>query len=122
MESEKHRIDLWLKLVCLFKHRADATEACKGGKVQLNGQRCKPSATIRAGDVVEIVGEERYRKVVALEFPDRSIAKEEARTMYRDETPPPTPGPPRSANVAGREKGAGRPTKRERREIDRWRR
>ena len=41
------RIDLWLKYVCLVKHRADATEACKGGHVKLNGQRVKPAATVR---------------------------------------------------------------------------
>ena len=46
---ERNRIDVWLKLVCLFKHRADATEACRGGHVRINGSSVKPAAAVRVG-------------------------------------------------------------------------
>ena len=81
------RIDLWLKYVCLVKHRADATEACKGGHVKLNGQRVKPAATVREGDAIEIVLGERFRRVVVSTIPAAQAAKELARAMYVDETP-----------------------------------
>ncbi|HVT43567.1 MAG TPA: S4 domain-containing protein [Thermoanaerobaculia bacterium] len=114
---ERHRIDHWLKLVCLFKQRSDATEACRGGHVRLNGQRVKPGAAIREGDVVEIT-EGRYRKVVVLELPQHSVSKEVARTMYRDETPETPKG---EQTPIRRDRGSGRPTKKERREMDKWR-
>ena len=45
--DERHRIDVWLKLVCLIKHRSEAAEACRGGHVKINGQRAKPAAVVR---------------------------------------------------------------------------
>ncbi|MHB0968414.1 MAG: RNA-binding S4 domain-containing protein [Thermoanaerobaculia bacterium] len=113
------RIDLWLKLVCLVKHRSDATEACRGGHVKINGNRAKPASTVRIDDVIEIT-EPHYRKVVVLGIPERSIAKPIARTMYRDETPPPPKDALPAYGIGERDRGAGRPTKRERREIEKW--
>jgi ribosome-associated heat shock protein Hsp15 len=119
--SERHRIDHWLKLVCLFKHRSEATEACRGGHVKVNGQRVKPSADLKEGDLIEITDEERYRRVVATGFPERSVSKEVARTMYVDETP--VVEKPDLPVISGvRDRGTGRPTKRERRDMDKWRR
>lgn len=115
---ERHRLDHWLKLVCVYKHRADATEACKSGHVKLNGARAKASATVREGDMVEITSD-HIRRFVVLGLPEHTISKEVARTMYRDESPPRPAAPPR---IATRERGAGRPTKRERREMEEWRR
>lgn len=120
MTMERHRIDVWLKLVCLFKHRADATEACKGGKVKINDQRAKPAAAVKAGDVVELYDSgDHYRRVVVKELPLTSVSKEVAHTMYADETPA-------RENVDAittifRERGAGRPTKKDRREIEKIR-
>ena len=114
-----HRIDLWLKLVCLFKHRADATEACKGGHVKVNGTRVKPAASVKEGDLVELFAGERYRRVVVQGLPEGNVSKEVARTMYLDETPA------REKLVMPevfRERGAGRPTKRDRREMEKIRR
>ena len=110
---------MWLKLVCLMKHRAEATEECRGGHVKLNGQRVKPSATLREGDVVEFLRGNHYRKVVVQGLPEKPISKEEARTMYLDQTP--RQEVERAIGVF-RERGSGRPTKRERREIDRLKR
>ena len=112
------RIDLWLKHVCVVRHRAEATEACKGGLVKVNGRRVKPSADVRVGDLVELT-EPRYRKLVVLGVPPKQASKEEARLLYRDETPPPTPTEV-AVRIAMRDEGAGRPTKKERREMERW--
>jgi ribosome-associated heat shock protein Hsp15 len=119
MEPDRTRLDVWLKLVCLFKHRSDATEACRGGHVKLNGQRVKPAAGIKPGDLVEIGEGDRYRRVVVLELPQTNVSKEIARTMYEDQTPP---RPKKPAPAVTRERGSGRPTKRDRREIDRLKR
>lgn len=119
--TERHRIDVWLKLVCLFKHRADATEACKGGKVKINGQRVKPAAAVREGDVVEFYdGGDHYRRVVVSALPETNVSKETARTMYVDETP--AREKVAVVTTIHRERGAGRPTKKDRRDIDRVRR
>ena len=119
MTSERHRIDAWLKLVCLFRHRSEATEACRGGHVKINGQRVKPAAPVHEGDAVEFLQGSVYRKVVVQTLPVTQAAKEVARTMYRDETPQQEPDLMRTAL---RERGSGRPTKRERREIEKIRR
>ena len=115
---ERHRIDNWLKHVCLFKHRADAAEACKGGHVKINGQRVKPAATVRENDVVEFLAGDTYRRVVAVVIPEGQLAKESARTAYLDETPK-QERVERDPSVVFRDRGAGRPTKKERREMDR---
>jgi ribosome-associated heat shock protein Hsp15 len=115
---ERHRIDIWLKLVCLFKHRTEATEACKGGKVKVNGLRVKPAAPVREGDVVEFYdGGDRYRRVVVQFVPDTNVSKEAARTMYDDQTPVQV----REIGPVERDRGMGRPTKRDRREIEKIR-
>lgn len=116
---ERHRIDIWLKLVCLVKHRADATEACKGGKVKVNGLRVKPSAAVKENDVVELYdAADHYRRVVVQFLPAGNVSKEDARTMYLDETPERTTVE-KVAMV--RERGAGRPTKKDRRDIEKVR-
>lgn len=115
---ERHRIDHWLKLVCLFKHRGEATEACRGGHVKINGQRAKPAAPVREGDEVEFLLNDRFRKVVVVGLPQSQIARDVARTMYVDESPVQQKAPV----AAFRDRGTGRPTKKERREIEKWRR
>ena len=114
------RIDLWLKYVCLVKHRGDATEMCKGGHVKLNGARVKPAATVREGDVIEMYLGERFRRVVISVVPQAQAAKELARTMYVDESPVQEKVDAVTAILRGR--GMGRPTKKQRREIDHLRR
>jgi ribosome-associated heat shock protein Hsp15 len=115
---ERHRIDHWLKVVCLFKHRVEATVACKGGHVKLNGQRVKPATTVREGDIVEFLHGSHYRRVVVTGLPESNISKETARAMYVDETPKQAV---EVARVVFRERGSGRPTKKDRREIERLR-
>jgi ribosome-associated heat shock protein Hsp15 len=113
---ERHRIDVWLKLVCLFKHRADATDACKGGKIKINGLRVKPAAAVKENDVVEFYdGADHYRRVIVQALPAGNVSKEDARAMYVDDTPART-NVEKMATV--RERGAGRPTKKDRREME----
>ena len=112
---DRPRIDTWLKLVCLFKHRADATDACKGGKVKINDHRAKPAAAVKVGDVVEFYdGGDHYRRVVVQAIPTTNVSKEVARTMYVDETP----AREKVEMTVMRERGIGRPTKKDRRDIE----
>ena|SRR5438552_11488329 len=115
---ERHRIDQWLKHVCLFKHREEAAEACRGGHVKINGVRVKPAAAVKEDDVVEFLHNDRFRKVVVVVLPDTQLSKDTGRTAYIDESP----AKPEIAAAAFRDRGAGRPTKKERREIERFRR
>lgn len=118
---ERHRIDIWLKLVCLFKHRAEATEACKGGKVKVNGLRVKPAAAVKPGDVIEFYDTgDHFRRVIVHAVPEGNVSKEVARTMYVDESP--VPEKIDVITAVFRDRGAGRPTKRDRREIERLKR
>jgi ribosome-associated heat shock protein Hsp15 len=117
--DERHRIDLWLKHVCLFKHRSEATEALRGGVVKVNGQRVKPASIVHEGDVIEWLAGDNLRRVVVQAVPPSQQSKEAARAMYLDQSPPPAP---REAPVIYRDRGAGRPTKKERREIEKLRR
>ena len=117
--DERHRIDLWLKHVCLFKHRSQATDALRGGLVKVNGQRVKPATVVQEGDVIEWFAGENLRRVVVQAVPPGQQSKESARTMYLDQSPPPAP---REAVTVFRDRGAGRPTKKERRDIEKLRR
>ena len=117
---ERHRIDHWLKLVCLFKHREEAAEACRGGHVKINGQRVKPAAPVKEDDIVEFLHNDRYRKVIAVVLPVAQLSKEQGRTAYIDESPEPVQQPAMAGTF--RDRGAGRPTKKERREIEKFKR
>jgi ribosome-associated heat shock protein Hsp15 len=118
---DRYRVDHWLKLVCLFKTRSDAAEGLRGGHVKVNGQRVKPATALKEGDVVEFLRGEWQRRVVVVVLPDHQLSKEIGKTAYIDESPPP---PVRETVVRPlfRDPGAGRPTKRDRREMDRVRR
>ncbi|HEU4368283.1 MAG TPA: RNA-binding S4 domain-containing protein [Methylomirabilota bacterium] len=119
---ESVRLDKWLWAARVFKTRVLAAGACDGGKVDVNAQAAKPARALRPGDVLRVTlpqGRLRVLKVAALG--DRRGPATAARALFEDLTPP---EPPRTrlAPPPRREAGAGRPTKRERREIDRLRR
>ena len=120
-EKERHRIDLWLKQVCLYKSRSEATEDCNGGKVRLNGNRTKAATDVKIGDVIEISKGGNERKFVILTVPPKQLAKELAKEAYRDESPPPVPKDDLFAGAYSAPKvarGEGRPTKKDRRDMD----
>ncbi|MDX6723159.1 MAG: ribosome-associated heat shock protein Hsp15 [Solirubrobacteraceae bacterium] len=125
-EQEVVRVDKWLWAARLVKTRSLAADAVKGGRVQVNGQRIKPSKDVRAGDTLEITLGPVRRSVVIRGTAARRGPAAEAALLY-DETPesieareqyaaqrrldrPPTPDP------------GGRPTKRDRRRFDAARR
>jgi ribosome-associated heat shock protein Hsp15 len=86
------RLDVWLDVACLFRTRSEAQKACRGGKIEVNGQPAKPNRVLRTGDEIEIgrpFG--RKQRIVVKELASRHIAKADARMLYEDLTPPPTP-------------------------------
>lgn len=86
------RLDVWLDVACLFRTRSEAQKACRGGKVDVNGQAAKPNRLLRVGDELEITRPMgRRQKVRVRVLADHHIAKADARELYEDLTPLPTP-------------------------------
>jgi ribosome-associated heat shock protein Hsp15 len=86
------RLDVWLDVACLFKTRSEAQKACHGGKVDVNGQKAKPHRLVRADDVIEITrGYGRSQQVRVRTLAEQHVPKAEARELYEDLTPKPTP-------------------------------
>src|SRR5215475_9442239 len=86
------RLDVWLDVACLFRTRSEAQKACRGGKIEVNGQPAKPNRRMRAGDEIAIgrpFG--RKQRVRVVKFAARHVPRAEARLLYEDLTPPPTP-------------------------------
>jgi len=85
------RLDVWLDVSCLFKTRSEAQRACKGGKVEVNGQRAKPHRDVRRGDAVVITRPlGRRQQVVVTDLEERHVTRARARELYEDRTPPPS--------------------------------
>lgn len=121
---ETTRIDLWAWSVRLFKTRSLAATACRKSQLLVNGQRCRAAKPVRVGDRVQVRGEGLTRVYEITGLLRRRVGAKEVPRYLIDHTPPEaialaaenqaaTPPPPQ------RESGTGRPTKRERREIDR---
>ncbi|MFP3961542.1 RNA-binding S4 domain-containing protein [Actinomadura fulvescens] len=117
-EQLSARVDSWIWSVRLAKTRSMASTACRGGHVRVNGVRAKPSHAVRVGDEVRVRQEGWERVVIVSRIITKRVGAPVAAECYVDKSPPP---PPREATlpVAVRERGAGRPTKRERRSIER---
>ncbi|NUK03588.1 RNA-binding S4 domain-containing protein [Streptomyces lunaelactis] len=112
------RVDAWIWSVRLTKTRSQAASACRAGHVRVNGERVKPAHMVRAGDQVRLFHAGRERLVVVSKIIRKRVGPSVAAECLVDNSPPP---PPREfvAPVAVRERGAGRPTKRDRREMER---
>jgi ribosome-associated heat shock protein Hsp15 len=120
-DADSVRLDKWLWAARVFKTRSQASAACDGGKVHVNEQAAKPARALRPGDTIRVTlaqGRRRILEVAALD--DRRGSATVARALYEDLTPPEPPRP-RWAAPPLRLPGAGRPTKRERRALDRLR-
>lgn len=115
------RIDRWLWSVRQFKTRSEATKACAAGHVTVNGRPAKAAHVLRVGDRVtaRVHGVERQLEVVRVI--DNRVGAPIAATCLVDHTPPPPPEDP-DAPIWERDRGMGRPTKRDRRQLDRLRR
>jgi ribosome-associated heat shock protein Hsp15 len=90
--ADGSRLDAWLDVACLFRTRSEAQKACKAGKVTANGQAAKPNRRLRIGDEIELSRPfGRKQRVKVLAFARHHVAKADARRLYEDLTPPPTP-------------------------------
>lgn len=121
MAAEDTRIDKYLWAIRVYKTRADATDACKGNKVHINGVTAKPSRSVHTGDVItvrknevtftyrvlELVEKRQGAKLVA-QFAENLTPQEELDKMHR----------PVETFFLKRDRGTGRPTKKERRQMD----
>ncbi|MFJ8753858.1 RNA-binding S4 domain-containing protein [Streptomyces sp. NPDC102441] len=112
------RIDAWIWAVRLTKTRSQAAAACRAGHVRVNGERAKPAQALRTGDEVRLRHSGRDRIVVVSKIVKKRVGPPVAAECFVDNSPPP---PPRemAIQVPVRDRGTGRPTKRDRREMER---
>jgi len=117
MELASARVDSWAWAVRMYKTRSQATTACRAGHVRVNGERAKSAQTVKPGDEVRIRANGFDRVLIVSKIIVKRVGPSVAAECFVDQTPPP---PPREevALVPMRDRGAGRPTKRERREIE----
>jgi ribosome-associated heat shock protein Hsp15 len=120
------RLDVWLDVACLFKTRSEAQRACRGGKVDVNGQAAKPHRDVKPGDVIDITRPlGRRQRVIVRGLASQHIAKADARLLYEDVTPAPSAEQQalldlmRLAGPRRRAAAAGSPDRRERRRLRR---
>lgn len=121
--NEAVRLDRWLCATRFYKTRALASDACDGGKVEVNGHTAKPHKLVRVNDTVTFSHPNGPKILTVLSLADRRGSATDARLLYEDHSPPPPPREERfySAPPPLRQMGMGRPTKRERRDTERLR-
>ncbi|MCH9650421.1 MAG: RNA-binding S4 domain-containing protein [Deltaproteobacteria bacterium] len=120
------RLDKWLQVARVFKTRTQATRACSLSRVRVNGTIAKAHRSLAIDDQIEVQKGDWQRVLVVKELKDKPLPKAEAPRLYEDHSPPP---PPRDSlerllrsSPVRRERGSGRPTKRDRRDIEKLRR
>ena len=121
--AENQRVDIWLWHARFFKTRSLSTKVCRAGKIRINGQKItKAKSPVTVGDVLTFPQGNNIRIAKVLGFNTRRGPAPEAQALYEDRTPAPEViQKVERAKVARRERGAGRPTKSERRATDRLR-
>lgn len=114
------RVDAWLWAIRVYKTRSAATTACRAGHVRVNGERAKAAVQVKAGDELRVRIQGFDRILLVRQTISKRVGASVAAAAFEDRTPPP---PPRelAGSVPVRDRGAGRPTKRERRDLDRLR-
>ena len=118
--TDRQRIDKWLWHARVVRTRSAAAALCDQGHVRLNGIRVAAnSQPVKAGDVITVALDRAVRIMKVQGFAERRGDAEAARVLFEDLTPPPAPRAETPPPVAEREPGSGRPTKHERRAIDR---
>ena len=86
------RLDVWLDVACLYRTRSEAQKACRAGKIEVNGQPARPRRAVQIGDELEIARPfGRKQRLIVRAVASRHVAKADARQLYEDRTPPPTP-------------------------------
>jgi ribosome-associated heat shock protein Hsp15 len=117
---ERVRVDRWLWAVRLTTTRSGAAQACRAGHVQVNGVRAKPAAPVKVADTVRLRVGDRERVVEVARLIEHRVGAELAAACLIDRSPPPPPRDPLDRS-GRRPPGMGRPTKRDRRDLDRTR-
>lgn len=115
---DQTRIDKWLTAARVFKSRTLAQAACEAGHVRVNEQAVRPSHGVRIGDEVRAFAPRGSIVLVVKGLADKRLSAALAQLLYDDHSPPP---PAKEERVAVRERGAGRPTKADRRALSRLR-
>lgn len=120
------RLDVWLDVACIFKTRSEAQKAIKGGKVNVNGQNAKAQKLVKAGDVLDVTKQfGRKIRVIVEGVTESHISKADARKLYEDVTPPPSPAEQellelmKLAGPKRRHQALGSPNRDERRRLRR---
>lgn len=117
--GDRVRVDIFLDVACLAKTRSQARKLCEGGKVEVNGERAKPHRLVGPGDRIRLtLGPGFRRELLVQAVSETHLPRREARTLYKDITPPP---PPQDFAVALAPKGMGRPEKKARRALEKLR-
>ncbi|MFT4263036.1 MAG: RNA-binding S4 domain-containing protein [Nocardioides sp.] len=117
------RVDQWVWAVRLAPSRSQATAGAKAGHIRINGERAKPSAAVKVGDEVRVYNthDRREHIVVVRALLAKRVGAPQAQAAYDDRTPALPPRPERVPTPFERDRGSGRPTKRDRRLLDRLR-
>lgn len=119
--AEKLRIDKYLWSIRLFKTRSLATEACRAGRVKKEGNNIKPSYEVKIGEVYQVSKAVEKKTIKVLDLLYTRVDAKKAVLAYADLTPPEETAKYKSmfhSPVLTRDRGTGRPTKKDRREID----
>ncbi|MBI3203569.1 MAG: RNA-binding S4 domain-containing protein [Myxococcales bacterium] len=115
---ETVRIDRWLCAARIYKSRTQATDACVGGHVRINGAAVRASHLVRVGDRISALAPRGSLVLEVVALAEKRQSPPGARALYADHSPPP---PPREPEIGARDRGAGRPTKADRRALERLR-
>src|SRR5215470_17867939 len=113
------RLDCWLVAARAYRSRSLAAQACSGGKVSVIDIPAKAHKLIHPGDMIRMTTERGRREWRVVALAERRGPAAIARSLYEDLTPPPPPQMIESL-MPRRDRGAGRPTKRERRQLERF--
>lgn len=119
------RIDKWLWAVRVFKTRTLAAQACDGGKVKIDNINVKPARQLKVGEEVQFTKNHQKHLYRAVNLIDKRVAAPDAQQCYEDVTPADwiiARKPSAFIEIPLRDRGMGRPTKKDRRDIDKYRR
>ncbi|MGW8483350.1 RNA-binding S4 domain-containing protein [Microbacterium sp. NPDC055903] len=116
-QTKPVRIDSWLWAIRIYKTRSAATTACRAGHIRVGGDKVKAAQTVKPGDEVRVRVSGFDRILIVRQTLVKRVGAPLAALAYEERTPPREP----QAMIGVRDRGAGRPTKRERRDIDRLR-
>ena len=118
---ERVRIDRWLCAARIFSSRTRAHEACGGGRVKIDGESVRPNRLVGAGDEIRVQAPGGLRLLRIRGLAEKRLSAALARELYEDRTPPELRAGARAARPL-RDRGSGRPSKRERRNLQRFKR